>query len=1002
MRNKFIPLSALLLFMAIMSFAQSQSRQIAGKVTDSDGQPVAGADVLVAGTTNGTSTDHDGNFVINASSDDVLRFAFLGFVEQSIKVGSRSVINVTLAEDSQVLDDVLVIGYGTIKKSSSTGSQASVSDKSFAEQKVTRIDQALQGRATGVQVSNTGGAPGAEVRIRIRGANSILGDNSPLFVIDGFVGADFNDINPNDILSMEVLKDAASTAIYGSRGANGVILVTTKNGERNEKLSLSYSGSFSVSNVLKKFDLLDAGQFAEVYNEFKEATGSSARYTMDDFARNGGFNYWDAAFRTAIGHQHQLSLAGGSRKSQYRVSANYLMNQGIIRPSEYERMSVRANVNSNINDRLSVRFFGSGVLSKGSRTAGDYSGANGVLTQVLGWAPVTDPYTEDGGYVYNDQYGSLKSNPLAMIYDSESKNERLNVNVLGGIAYKVIDGLKVDFQAAGSMTSRISKSWSGDYISNGRPGAGKSTNRASTMQTTTQVSYDNTFGKHYVSAVAAFETQSYRYENLDATATNLLFAYLKYDNLSQAESNTVSSGYSMWSLLSYLGRVNYSYDSRYLVSLSVRRDGSSKFAEGNRYSTFPAVAVAWNAHNESFVKSLGVFSNLKLRMSWGLTGSQAISPYATLSGYNTSGQQYSFSNGEQTAGINIANPGNPALRWETTEQKDLGLELGFFKGRLNLEMDLYRKDTRDLLMNKSIADYQGGGTITSNIGSIRNSGIELSVSGDIISTRNMVWNSAFNFSSVKNVVMDLGEEEYITSYSDFSGSQENIPEFIYKVGEPLGAIYGLKYLGPWQESEAAEAAKYGMVPGDAKYEDLNGNFQYDGGDAQIIGYGMPRYSIGWNNTITWKNFTFNAFFQGVFGVDKLNYTRMMYLKGTNDYRAPTSAEVYDRYIPGVQEDAWIPAYSPTSRWFAQSSMFLENGSYVRLKNLSVSYAFKVKRVGDFSVSLNATNLFTITGYKGIDPEASNVGGGSSDIRQSVDYAAYPNSRTFTVGLNVTF
>ncbi|MDE7127351.1 MAG: hypothetical protein K2O58_05600, partial [Bacteroidales bacterium] len=259
-----------------------------------------------------------------------------------------------------------------------------------------------------------------------------------------------------------------------------------------------------------------------------------------------------------------------------------------------------------------------------------------------------------------------------------------------------------------------------------------------------------------------------------------------------------------------------------------------------------------------------------------------------------------------------------------------------------------------------------------------------------------------NFSSVKNVVMDLGEEEYITSYSDFSGSQENIPEFIYKVGEPLGAIYGLKYLGPWQESEAAEAAKYGMVPGDAKYEDLNGNFQYDGGDAQIIGYGMPRYSIGWNNTVTWKNFTFNAFFQGVFGVDKLNDTRMMYLKGTNDYRAPTSAEVYDRYIPGVQEDAWIPAYSPTSRWFAQSSMFLENGSYVRLKNLSVSYAFKVKRVGDFSVSLNATNLFTITGYKGIDPEASNVGGGSSDIRQSVDYAAYPNSRTFTVGLNVTF
>lgn len=305
-------------------------------------------------------------------------------------------------------------------------------------------------------------------------------------------------------------------------------------------------------------------------------------------------------------------------------------------------------------------------------------------------------------------------------------------------------------------------------------------------------------------------------------------------------------------------------------------------------------------------------------------------------------------------------------------------------------------------MNKSIPNYMGGGSITSNVGSIRNSGIELSVSGDIISRRNFVWNSSINFSSLRNKVLDLGDEEFITSYADFSGSQENIPEFIYKVGEPLGAIYGLKYLGPWQPEEAAEAALYGMVPGDAKYEDLNNDHQYGGADAQIIGYGMPRYTFGWNNTFTFHNFTVNAFFQGVFGADKLNYTRIMYLKSTNDYRAPTSAEAFDRYIPGKQEDAWIPAFSQTCRWFAQSSMFLEDASFLRLKNLSVSYAFKVKRVGDFSVSLNATNLFTITGYKGIDPEASNLGGGSSDIRQGVDYAAYPNSRTYTLGLNVTF
>ncbi len=999
MLKKIISFFSLLL---VTTAVFAQTHQISGKVSDVAGQPVAGADVFVVGTTNGTTTDQNGNYVLSVSPQDVIRFAFLGFVDQDVKAGNQTVLNVTLVEDTQFLEEVVVVGYGTIKKSSAAGSQSSVSDKAFADQRVTRIDQALQGRATGVQVTNTGGAPGAEVRIRIRGANSILGDNSPLFVVDGFVGADFNDINPNDILSMEVLKDAASTAIYGSRGANGVVLVTTKNGAKNEKVSVSYAGSVSVSNVLKKYDLLNAEEFAQVYNEYNEAVGSSARYTMDDFARNGGFDYQDYVFRTALGQQHQLALAGGSNSTQYRVSGNFLKNEGIIKPSEYQRMAINANVNSQINKRLSVRFSGSGIVSSGSRTAGDYTGANGVLTQALGWAPVTNPYTEDGGYTQNDPYSSVKSNPLSMINDSESINERFNVRVLGGITYEIIDGLKFDFSAAGSKTSTVGKSWSGDYISNGKPSSSKNTSSSSTVQTTVQLSYDKTFGKHYINAVVANETQSYKYEYLNGNATNLLFAYLKYDNLSQAESNTVNSGYSSWALLSYLARVNYTYDNRYVLSLSVRRDGSSKFADGNKFSTFPSAALAWNAHNEQFIKDLGVFSTLKVRASYGLTGNQAISSYATLSGYKTSGQQYAFSNGTYTSGMNIGNPGNPDLKWETTAQTDLGLELGFFNGRLTAELDYFRKDTRDLLMNKQIADYQGGGTITSNIGAIRNSGIEFMVAGDIIAKKNFTWNSSLNYSYLKNQVVDLGEEEYVTSYADFSGSQENIPEFIYKVGEPLGSIYGLRYLGPWQKDEADEAAKYGMKPGDAKYEDLNGDYQYSGDDAQIIGHGMPTHTLGWNNTITWNKFTINAFFQGVFGVDKMNYTRMMYLKATNDYRAPTSAEALDRYIPGVQEDAYIPAYSSTSKWFAQSSMFLEDASFIRLKNLSVAYAFKVKRVGDFSVSLNATNLFTITSYKGIDPEASNLGGGSSDIRQSVDYAAYPNSRTFTLGVNVTF
>ncbi len=394
MHNKLILFFSLLL---VTTAAFAQTRQISGKVSDAAGQSIAGADVFVVGTTNGTTTDQNGNYVLMVSPKDVIRFAFLGFVDQDIKVENRTSVNVTLVEDTQFLDEIVVVGYGTIKKSSAAGSQSSVSDKAFANQRVSRIDQALQGRATGVQVTNTGGAPGAEVRIRIRGANSILGDNSPLFVVDGFVGADFNDINPNDILSMEILKDAASTAIYGSRGANGVVLVTTKNGAKNEKVSLSYVSSFSISNVLKKFDLLDAAGFAQVYNEYQEAIGSTARYTMSDFAKNGGFDYQDYVFRTAFGQQHQLALAGGSGSTQYRVSGNFLKHEGIIKPSEFRRTAINANVNSQVSKRLAVRFSASGIVSTGSRTAGDYTGANGVLTQALGWAPVTNPYADGGG-----------------------------------------------------------------------------------------------------------------------------------------------------------------------------------------------------------------------------------------------------------------------------------------------------------------------------------------------------------------------------------------------------------------------------------------------------------------------------------------------------------------------------------------------------------------------------------------------------------------------------
>lgn len=981
-----------------------QADHVRGQVVTATGEPIIGANVIIQGTSTGTITDLDGNFSLEAKKGNVIKVSYIGYTDKTVTVGNQSHLKIVLEEDTKALDEVVVIGYGTARKSDLTGALSQVTSESFAEQNVTRVDQALQGRAPGIQISNTVGAPGGDVRIRIRGTNSVLGDNSPLFVIDGFVGADFNMLNPDDIKSIEVLKDASSTAIYGSRGANGVVLITTKSGGKDGKVKVNYSGNVSFSTILKNYDVLSAGEFAELANEQDDAMGVTKHTFTDtevrDYYANGGFDYLDAIFHTAISNQHQLSIAGGTEKTQYRISGNYLNQQGIVRESDYKRYTVRANVITKINDRLSFRFNANGASSIGKNNQGR-TGAGNPVVQALAWAPTTNPYDGEGGYVISDPVGSIKTNPLSMIYDTENIRERTFINLMAGARYEIIPGLSVDFQAGTDLGFYNNKSWSGSYASNNSPSASKTTNKSVTLQTTTQLSYDKTIAKiHHINAVVAFETQKYDWESLNGSASNLKFAELKYDNLAQAGSVSAGSDYSMWALLSYLGRINYTLMDKYMFSFSVRRDGSSKFADGNKYSTFPSGAIAWNLGNEEFIKKLNIFSKLKLRASWGLTGSQAIEPYATLSNYNTS-IYYAFDTNGKTNGIQMGNPGNKDLKWETTEQKDFGIEFGFFDGRLNVELDYYIKDTRDLLLNKSVPYYMGGGSMTANVGNIRNKGFEMSVSADVISTKNWNWKSTFNFASVHNKVTSLGDETEIFSHPDVAGLNGQA-EFVYRVGEPLGSFWGLKYLGPWQKSEAAEAAKYGCVPGDAHYEDLDGNHSIDGSDYQIIGNGMPKYSLGWNNTVTFKNFTLNAFFQGMFGASKINYTRCLHMMASRDARKATLAEAKERYIPGKQEDAWLPAWSPTSKWEPQSTLFMENANYLRMKNLSLAYDFKIKKLADVRVSLNATNLFTITKYKGIDPESSNLGGGGSDIQQGIDYGAYPNSRTYTIGIDITF
>ena len=979
-----------------------EQQQVRGSVKDASGQPVVGAYIVQVGnTSNGTITDADGQFSISLKEGDQVKVSCIGFADLTVTVGSGP-LSIVLSEDTTLLNEIVVIGYGTAKKSSLTGALSQVSSSAFEDQKVTRVDQALQGRASGVSVTNSVGAPGGNVRIRIRGANSILGDNSPLFVVDGFVGADFNTINPNDIKSMEILKDASSTAIYGSRGANGVVLITTKSGNTDGRVSVVYDGNVSVSNIIKKYDLMSAGEFAEQVNLHNKAMDERETFTTEQvngFYKNGGFDYLDAVLRTAISHQHQISVAGGNSRTNYRVSGNYLDQQGIIKESGYKRYSLRANLHTKVNDKLSFRFDVDGSLGTGMNNA-NTTGASTVLVQALAWAPTTNPYNDNGTYRESDPVGSIKTNPLALLYDTENKTENSALTAIGGASYEIIPGLVADFQAAGNFVTNINSRWTGEQASRGQASASVGNGRSRTIQTTTQLSYNKDFNGHELSAVAALETQAYTYRYLYGAASGLNFPALKYDNLSQAASNSTSTSYSMWSLLSYIGRVNYSYKGRYLASVSVRRDGSSKFADGNKFSTFPAAAIAWNAGNEEFIKNLGIFDRLKIRASWGLTGSQAISPYATMSTYDN--VKYSFSTGSDTNGIRPSNPANKSLKWETTEQKDLGLEFSVLDNRLSVDFDWYMKDTRDLLLNKQVPAYQGGGTIASNIGSVRNSGIDLSVTGRIIEKKNVSLATTVNFSYLKNKVTDLGDVDAVYMDSGITGISDGAYDSVYKVGESLGSFWGLKYLGPWQKDQAAEAARYGCVPGDAHYADLDDNGVIDGNDYQIIGCGMPKYTLGWNTNFTWKKLSVNMFFQGVFGNDKLNYNDCMFMMASRDAKAATFAKVLDRYIPGKNESAWIPAWSPTSQWKPASTLFLEKAGYLRLKNVSVAYDFSIPKLADFTVSVNATNLFTITKYSGIDPESSNAGSGTSDLVQNIDYGAYPNSKTFTLGLNIRF
>jgi TonB-linked SusC/RagA family outer membrane protein len=983
-----------------------QQTAVSGKVTDSNGQPLPGVTVVVKGTTNGTVTNTDGEYSLtNIPADAILQFSFVGMKMQEVVVGNQASINITMAEEAIGIEEVVAIGYGTMKKSDLTGSISSVSTDDIREEPIQQMEQVLQGRVSGVSVTTTSGAPDGSIHIRVRGANSINGGNEPLYVVDGVANSDlFNSLDVNDIQSIEVLKDASSTAIYGSRGANGVVLVTTKKGI-NKEFEIQYETQQSMGVIAKKYDMLSASEFANFYNEYRKNLGASDNFYSDEqiaeWEKTGGLDWQDLLYQTAYTQNHKLSVSGGKSKVHYIISGNVRDAEGVLIKSKYKKYGLRANIDAQTFDWLNINFEVNGSHNESNKNQNSITGVGGAVWQGLTYSPTLDLMDENGNWV-TDNVSSYQDNPYGKrIQDLDDRKS----NFFGGNIKFTIDlpvkGLS--FNIMGSAHYRSLKTYnmySKEKALSDKNSAYNSEREWFSLQNTNQLTYTNTWGDHRLTATVIAEYMQNTYNQLYVGVDDLLTESVEYWNLGLGSVSEFGNSYSKNTLASYLGRAMYQFKDKYLFTATLRRDGSSKFQGDNQWGYFPSFAFAWRASEESFIKKLNIFDYLKIRASYGITGNQAIEAYSTLGMLSRS--NYGWGTSGTYPGYWAENSPTPDLTWEKTYQWDAGIDLGFFDNRLSATIDFYLKNTKDLLLEKSIPYYDGGGSVYMNLGHVRNKGVEVSINVIPVKTNNLNWESSLNLAYSKNKIIDMGGDERL-----FPGDFNNLVAFnpsVLEVGQPMGSFWGYTWLGLWGTDEADEAAKYGQKPGDNKILDKNTDYVINSEDQGVIGQAFPDYTFGWNNTISWQNFDFNVFFQGSIGADRLNLTRYGISENISDARFVTSKEGYYNMWTPDNQDTNIPnIYSTSINTQAGSTQYLESADFLRLKNLSVGYNIPLKKsnvLSGIKVSASVQNLLTITGYSGYDPEVTSSG--TNDIRAGIEEGAYPLPRTYTFGLRINF
>ena len=1002
----------LLLGFSIASFAQ-QKINVSGRVVSEKNVPLAGVSININGSSIGTITNTEGRFSLQVTKGATLVFSFVGYDEKRVKVNNEnSVRTIQLTSKTSALGEVVVIGYGSQKKQDLTGSVSSISSKELDKAVFNTVDQLLQGRSSGVLATSTSGEPGADVAIRIRGNNSISGNNSPLYVVDGIPISGTPTFNPQDIENLEILKDASATAIYGSRGANGVILVTTKRGLSGKSV-LDFNTNLSISKVLHTYTMLNGEDYANYRNEANLALGNPAPFSDPQQFAGKGFNWENEILRNGLRNDMGLNISGGKDNIRYFVSGDYLDDQGIVIDSRYKRSSLRANVDADaLNDKLKLQFSFNTTQENSNHAISASRGfpdQAGPIVNALMSEPIVPSKTYSGMTGENEQF----YNPYLEVTAKKDRQFTTTIIANTKATYKITNELSNTLYAGYNYGLNTREIFYPSTVGQGINSMGVATSnngRNYDYVLSNYLTYQNLFsGRHNVSATAGVEYSEFNAYSLSTNISNFEVQSLGLDDVGIGTSlNNIGSGRIKSTLQSGFLRLNYSYNNKYLLTVTGRADGSSRFAANQKWGYFPSAAIGWKISEESFMKEIQAISNLKLRASVGETGSQSIAPYQSLARYST--VVYPIGNSPSLGYIPVS-VANPNLKWETTNQLDIGMDLGLLNNKIEFTFDYFKKKTINLLQSIAIPTQSGFGSALINFGSIQNKGFEFSINAHPVTTKNFRWSTNFNYTSYKNIVLELGGANQI--FGPAIGTNLTGSGHIYEPGKEFGVFWGLVATGLIQQSDLDAAAASGKpLPaynndrqlGHWKFKDLNGDGVINNSDREQIGNPNPDFIFGWNNDFTYKNFSLNIFVQGTIGNDVYNTVGTIINEGFNNnesYKNQTAEWYKKRWTPSnPTNDIRFPSINSVSP--PAANFMVENASYVRLKSVSLRYQVPIKNsvVSGLQFYITGTNLITLTKYTGFDPEVSMLG--ANTLAPGVDLGAYPRQSITTLGVDLKF